>query len=228
MNLLENARLEAEELKRQRDAFAAVFDAKIAAVEQTIKMLEPVYSPTMPPPTPLLDESVGITEAIETALRKYPGKLLAPTAVRDALIEMKFKITGENPMASVHQVLKRLIARSNTPYVSESVDGQTVYKFDPAKEPIKTRRGLVGMNAEIDTIAGVFDASRSRSLQEMARYAENAERAASAFTPPIGFTIPEMDSAIQKILLGTSGASGRINTTDIFFGGNRSTEDKKK
>jgi hypothetical protein len=142
MNLLEKAKLEAEELKRQRDAVAAVFDAKIAVVEQTVKLLEPVYAPMSNLTVPLLDDSVGITEAIETALRKYAGKPLAPTAVRDVLSEMKFKINGDNPMASVHQVLKRLIARSSSPYISEQVDGQTMYKFDPAKESVKTRRTI--------------------------------------------------------------------------------------
>jgi len=139
MNLLESARLEMEALKRQRDAVLAAFDARLAAVEQTIKILDPVYSPVPDISVPVLDDSVGITEAIERALRKYPGKLLPPTSVRNALFEMGFKVAGNNPMASVHQVLKRLVARGGSPYVYEQIDGQTQYKFDPSREAAKAR-----------------------------------------------------------------------------------------
>jgi hypothetical protein len=139
MNLLETARLEIEGLKRQREALIAAFDARIDAVEQAIKILDLVYGPTDGNPVPVLDESVGITEAIETALRKWPGKLLPPTSVRDALSEMGFRVAGNNPMASVHQVLKRLVARAGSPYVYEQIDGQTQYKFDPSREATKAR-----------------------------------------------------------------------------------------
>lgn len=139
MTLLETVKRELEELKHQRDAVLAVFDTRIAAVEQAIKILEPVYSVLPIAAIPVLDESVGITEAIERALRKYPGKLLPPTSVRNALFEMGFKVAGNNPMASVHQVLKRLVARAGSPYVHEQVDGQTQYKFDPSREAAKAR-----------------------------------------------------------------------------------------
>jgi hypothetical protein len=141
MTLLETARREIDELKRQRAAVLAAFDTRIAAVEQTVKILEPEYSSGSDIAVPVLDESVGITEAIERALRKYPGELLPPTYVRNALVEMGFKGGGENQMASVHQVLKRLIARAGSPYVQEQVDGQTQYKFDPSREAAKA--GLV-------------------------------------------------------------------------------------
>src|SRR5271154_1768694 len=103
MTLLESAKREIQELKRQRDAVLAAFDTRIAAVEQTIKILEPVYSDVPGVSLPVLDESVGITQAIEIVLRKFPGMPLPPTSVRNALFEMGFKVVGDNPMASVHQ-----------------------------------------------------------------------------------------------------------------------------
>jgi hypothetical protein len=137
MTLLETARREINELKRQRDAVLVAFDARIAAVEQTLEILEPVYGPVPDAAIPILDESVGITQAIERVLRKFAGMPLAPTSVRNALFEMGFKVAGNNPMASVHQVLKRLVVRAGSPYVQEQVDGQTQYKFDPSREAVK-------------------------------------------------------------------------------------------
>lgn len=139
MSLLETAKREVEELKRQRDALLAVFDARIAAVEESVRILEPVYGSANDIAMPVLDESVGITEAIERALRKYPGKLLPPTSVRNALLEMGYRVKGDNPMASVHQVLKRLVARAGSPYVHVQVGEQTMYKFDPSREPVRAR-----------------------------------------------------------------------------------------
>jgi len=42
-------------------------------------------------------------------------------------------------MASVHQVLKRLVARTESPYVQEQLDGLTHYKFDPSRETARAR-----------------------------------------------------------------------------------------
>jgi hypothetical protein len=56
---------------------------------------------------------------------------LPPTSIRNALKEAGFELTGDNPLASIHQVLKRLVARENSPVVSQEHQGQTLYKFDP-------------------------------------------------------------------------------------------------
>jgi hypothetical protein len=138
---------------------------------------------------PVLDESVGITEAIERALRKYPGKLLPPTSVRNALFEMGFKVAGNNPMASVHQVLKRLVARAGSCYVSQPIEGRTMYKFDPSREAARARLiveapQITGLAAVVQQIAELQNASdeaqklAARRLADMAKAVDLSKHSA--------------------------------------------------
>lgn len=145
MNPLENSELELASLMEKR----AELDRKIESVRQAIEVLEPVYRAT---PTTHEDatiwqivqdiddiQNVGITEAIKKVLMAHPDVLFAPTTVRDALAAAKFTIKGDNPMASVHQVLKRLTARDNTHFFAVETNGQTAYKYS------RLRRGLLGI-----------------------------------------------------------------------------------
>jgi hypothetical protein len=54
---------------------------------------------------------------------------------------------GDNPMASIHQILKRLIARQRSPFVSVEYQGQTLYKYDPKLDWVRTLKG--SQNPEI-------------------------------------------------------------------------------
>jgi hypothetical protein len=54
--------------------------------------------------------------------------------VRDMLLEAKFEVVGDNPMASIHQILKRLVAREGK-IVADVYDGQTMYRYDPSNAP---------------------------------------------------------------------------------------------
>jgi hypothetical protein len=193
MTLLETAKREIEELKRQRDAVLAAFDTRIAAVEQTVKILEPVYSAVPGIAVPVLDESVGITQAIEIVLRKCPGRFLPPTAVRNALSEMGFKVVGDNPMASVHQVLKRLVARAASPYVKDQVDGESQYNFDPSREVAKAR-------FFVPQTSGPMIFSRvEKALNEAQRARADAERMADVLSKRTAIkAIEEMQQRNKK------------------------------
>ena len=132
MNPLESSQAELEQLLKQR----AELDRKIDVVRQAIKIFEPVYAefPTLGVGNSLvwaLDEMghLGITAAIERVLMTHPNSPLPPTVIRDLLVEAKFNLVGDNPLASIHQVLKRLVSRKG-PFVVEELDGQTVYKYD--------------------------------------------------------------------------------------------------
>src|SRR5207249_3922350 len=110
MNPLQSTRAELEKLLRER----AKLDRKIDAVRQAIKAFEPVYGDLPPINMRQLRKEIrdmGMTAAIEQLLKAHYGTPLTPTTVRDLLVESGFKLVGDNPLASIHQVLKRLVAR---------------------------------------------------------------------------------------------------------------------
>lgn len=115
-------------------------DRKITALQESIKILEPVYG-DQPSLAGLIQfggaddlDNLGITAAVERVLMRSPGKYMPPTAVRNGLVEGGFELTGGNPLASIHQVLRRIIARENSPYMAQDVQGTTMYMYDPKKD----------------------------------------------------------------------------------------------
>jgi hypothetical protein len=139
MNPLESAQTELADLLAKKDEI----DSKIAAIQQSIRILEPLYGRqfTGARPRSLVEDlstdlrNLGITDAIERVLMSRPGVWMAPTIVRDHLVERGFKIAGDNPMASVHTVLKRLVDRKG-PIVSGADSAKnTLYRYDPSISP---------------------------------------------------------------------------------------------
>jgi hypothetical protein len=147
MNPLESAHAELEALVEQRNEL----EKKINAVTKTIDILEPFYHgddlgkyPRAEELMQLLEfkDEVGITPAIEQVLRTQPKTELTPIQVRDQLVASGFILSPNNPMASVHQILKRLVARNGQFVSRRDEDGNTLYSFDPAMPPA-VRRGLM-------------------------------------------------------------------------------------
>jgi hypothetical protein len=122
MNPLESVRAE-----------IAALAAKLDVLRQTEKLLETVYAASAPVFNIDIEmaednlSDMGITRAIDEVLSSSPNTPFAPTAVRDALVARKFQLVGENPMASVHQILKRLAKKQDSPVTAREVNGQTVY-----------------------------------------------------------------------------------------------------
>jgi len=132
MNPLENVRAElAAELEKRAES-----DRRIEALRQSEKLLEPIYEAreNADPRFFGLSEAikeVGLTRAIEQVLMSCPGKPLPPTSVRNGLRDAGFELTGDNPLSSIHQVLKRLVARENSAFKAVEFQGQTMYKYAP-------------------------------------------------------------------------------------------------
>jgi hypothetical protein len=117
MTPLESARKELASLQALRDEI----EVKIAALQRTIKILEPVYekqSGLAVFAQALADglAEVGMTEAIFNVLKRKPNDLMSPIQVRDALVATGYVLPPSNPMATIHTVLKRL-AESRKPLV---------------------------------------------------------------------------------------------------------------
>src|ERR1035441_3838041 len=108
---------------------------EIEAVTKSIAILEPIYGQELDP-SRLLNlsvmrtgvENMGITEAVQWALATSPEGL-SPTQVRDLLVDHGYPMRGENPMATVHTVLKRLASRPDGPVVVEADSGKTLYRY---------------------------------------------------------------------------------------------------
>ena len=96
MNPLESAQTELVDLLAKKDDI----DRKIAAIQQSIQILEPLYGRqfTGARPRSLVEDlandvrNLGITDAIERVLMSQPGVWMAPTIVRDHLVERGYQI----------------------------------------------------------------------------------------------------------------------------------------
>lgn len=170
MTPLESVQNELREALTLRDEL----EHKIAALRESVKILEPIYGNQ--PSVPASDQwgtsdvrNLGITAAVERVLMLSPGKWIPPTAVRDTLVNYGFRLAGDNPLASIHQVLKRLIARENSPYISEEIQGSTMYMYDPARDKGRPRAvGLMGTGAV------------GRTLKELAGMSPTANKIADS------------------------------------------------
>lgn len=131
MNPLSSARIELESLLKRQ----AEIERKIEAVTKSIRLLEPVYAQE-----PEFDrlgglstmlaewENVGITEAVLRVLMTS-REGLRPTQVRDLLVTNGYQVRGDNPMSTVHTVLKRLASRPDGSIVVEDNSGKLLYKY---------------------------------------------------------------------------------------------------
>lgn len=152
MNPLESAKLERDRLLGQK----IEVDRKLKAVEQTINLLEPYYGRDeelrvsgVSLAEALAQDELGITGAVEKVLASNAYHSLYPTQIRDMLIENRFELKGDNPMATIHTVLKRLVARPDGAVVAVTdPGGKTAYRCDhvtlkpPDSATIRPRGGL--------------------------------------------------------------------------------------
>lgn len=144
-NLLDSARAELQALLEQK----SLIDSKIAAIEQTIQILEPTYGktpvwPSLAANLLLTANELGLTFAVRKVLESRPNTELSPVSVRDHAVMAGYSFEERsNPMAEVHQILKRL-AESDPRFVAVPQSGGTCYKFDPSvPAPRLLRRRII-------------------------------------------------------------------------------------
>jgi hypothetical protein len=114
-----------------------ILDAEASALRQSIENFKNL--PTMPPTSELsltaypprvnrfADADLGLTGAIRAALIANKGSFMAPTEIRDAIVNRGFNFGDRpNPMANVHQVLHRLVDQDQAETMEK--DGKPVYR----------------------------------------------------------------------------------------------------
>jgi len=127
---LKQAQDRLEELYEKR----AAIDEEIAALQRGIEGFAPLVNES----APWRYEVVGMTESITQVFKESPNTCFRPTDIRDALVANGVALTQQNPMATIHQTISRLVARK----VIESTesDGRTLYYFDASKQALGASR----------------------------------------------------------------------------------------
>ncbi|MGI8958546.1 MAG: hypothetical protein ACR2IV_02060 [Bryobacteraceae bacterium] len=77
-----------------------------------------------------IDPNLGVTEQIREILKSKFSVLLLPTVVRDYLESRGFSLNYDNPMAMVHQVLRRLETQKEAES-EEMAGGGRAYRWKP-------------------------------------------------------------------------------------------------
>jgi hypothetical protein len=74
----------------------------------------------------------GITGAVRAVLKSDTTRIFTPTEIRDALLKRGVPLTLQNPMASIHQVLSRLVEKG-TARISAHEPGRNRYQWAEAE-----------------------------------------------------------------------------------------------
>ena len=122
MNPLESIEVRIKDLVTKREEI----DRELTGLQEAKKVLTPIYGQplqSIPSIEAFIEaRDVGITDAVRGALRlNYPNRLTA-TQIRDVVESHGFDLKKyRNAMATIHQVLKRLVEDSKQ--VDASVEG---------------------------------------------------------------------------------------------------------
>jgi hypothetical protein len=85
---------------------------------------------------PVIDPKARLTDSLKTVLRiVYPNGLYPRTARRE-LEKAGYKLSGTNPMASIHAVLKRLVQQGLVAARTMEKTGKVAYFWNSDKESI--------------------------------------------------------------------------------------------
>ena len=106
-------------LKTAQDRLEALHQQKVA-IESEISLLEEGikgFAPLLNQPTLWYGPEAGITDAVRAVLKAQPAKIFSPTAVRDELLTRGVSLTQQNPMATIHQTLARLVEKGTAKVV---------------------------------------------------------------------------------------------------------------
>jgi hypothetical protein len=140
-------------VKEAQDRLEKLYEQKVA-IEQEIGALEGAiqgFGPLLQKPYRWLGTDTGITEAITAVFKVDPSRLFSPPEIRDELLRRGVSLEQKNPMATIHQILARLVERGAVMVISTDagrnhykwVEGWETKKFNrPAKTPGEQLRDL--------------------------------------------------------------------------------------
>lgn len=135
---IKEARGRLELLYKQRGAI----DDEIANLERGIEGFAPLVKSVWAGP------DAGITVSTRKIFKNAPNRVWSPPAIRDELLARGVKLSQKNPLATIHQILGRLLrAGYIKPVVIDSKTGYVLDEQEPAtKQPKKklTLRGPAG------------------------------------------------------------------------------------
>jgi hypothetical protein len=123
-------------LRRQRDAI----DDEIENLERAIEAFTPLAKSAW------IGAGAGITESVRHVLSSKPEELFSPVGIRDELLLRGVRLGQKNAMATIHQVLARLVEKNLV--VIEPCDGRNRYRWvgpggrdDVVKKRTNQRKG---------------------------------------------------------------------------------------
>jgi len=116
-----------ELLYKQRSAI----DDEIANLERGIAGFAPLVKSVWAGP------DAGITDSIRSIFKREPHTIWYPRALRDELLMMGVKLSQKNPLATIHQVISRMLTHGEIkPYVIDSKTGY-VCADEAAKKQVR-------------------------------------------------------------------------------------------
>jgi hypothetical protein len=145
---LKTAQARLETLYEQK----AIIDKEI----QTLTMGVRFFAPFAKQPDRWVNPDIGITEAITEVFKSQPTRLFTAPLIRDELLSRGIPLKQKNPLATIHQVIARLIQR-------KKVEPFT----DHAKTSFIWKEGMEGVRKE------------SAKAQELAKTREATRKVAS-------------------------------------------------
>jgi hypothetical protein len=96
---------------------------EISALERGIKG----FAPLVNQPALWHGPDTGITDAVKAVLKSDESRMWSPVQVRDELVDRGVALNQKNPLATIYQVLARLVEQGAAmPYVQE---GKNSYKW---------------------------------------------------------------------------------------------------
>jgi hypothetical protein len=128
-------------LKTAQDRLEALYHQK-SAIETEISALEEGikgFAPLVNQPALWRGPDVGITDAVSNILKAEPNKLFSAIDVRDELVKRGAGLSQKNPLATIYQVLARLVEKGAVIIMAHE-PGKNRYKWVQGWEVKKYRR----------------------------------------------------------------------------------------
>ncbi|HTC95965.1 MAG TPA: hypothetical protein VK699_21160 [Terriglobales bacterium] len=129
-------------LKTAQDRLETLYQQK-TAIENEISALEhgiKGFAPLVNQPSLWFGPEAGITDAVRAVLKTDPSRIFTATEVRNELVKRGILLRQQNPMATIHQVLARLVSKG-TAKIFTYEPGRNCYKWaGESEEPTDKAR----------------------------------------------------------------------------------------